>query len=283
MSNTVYANKVIAAKATDLLMTSLNHRNLMTIDTDLQGSEGMTKTINTYTYTGEAEVLAAGSGSTAGKRGSVAYVGKDYTVACIQQAFDYLDEDFMKDSKVVDIATQGATQVMVNFLTDKFYEALATEDASHNPLVGKTEFANGSAISYDTVVDAIADMGIEDESKLVLVIPNEWKADLRKDDDYKSARMGEVVYNGQVGQIAGIPVVATKRLDHTATVAAKAYLLTPEAITLFVKKNVEVEQDRNSDTRANAVYLREYYVCALTDATKARKICEAAAAQQGQS
>ena len=277
MANTVYANKVIGAKATDLLMTSLNHRSLMTIDTDLQGSEGMTKTINTYTYTGEAEVLAAGAGSTAGKRGSVAYVGNDYTVQCIQQAFDYLDEDFMKDSKVVDIATQGATQVMVNFLTDKFYAALATT-SSGSELVGKTEFANGSAISYDTIVDAISDMNIEDESKLVLVIPNEWKADLRKDDDYKSARMGEVVYNGQVGQIAGIPVVATKRLDHTATVAAKAYLLTPEAITLFVKKNVEVEQDRNSDTRANAVYLREYYVCALTDATKARKICEAAAA-----
>jgi hypothetical protein len=280
MSNSVFANKVIAAKATDLLMTSLNHRNLMTIDTDLQGSEGMTKTINTYTYSGEAEVLAAGNGSTAAKRGAVSYVGKDYTVQCIQQAFDYLDEDFMKDSKVVDIATQGATQVMVNFLTDKFYAALATT-SSGAELVGKTEFAKGSAISYDVIVDAIADMGIEDESKLVLVIPNEWKADLRKDDDYKSARMGEVVYNGQVGQIAGIPVVATKRLDHTGSganlVPAKAYLLTPEAITLFVKKNVEVEQDRNSDTRSNAVYLREYYVCALTDATKARKIVEAAA------
>lgn len=278
MSNTVYANKVIEAKATELLKTKLNHRSLMTIDTDLQGSEGMTKTINTYTYTGVAEVLAAGVGSTAGTRGSVAYVGKDYTVQCIQQAFDYLDEDFMKDNKVVDIATQGAVEVMTNFLTDKFYEALATEDASHNPLVGKTEFANGSAISYDTIVDAIADMKMEDESKLVLLIPTDWKADIRKDNDYVAARMGEVVYNGQVGQIAGIPVVATKVLnaDVANSIPAKAYLLTPEAITLFVKKNVEVEQDRNKDTRSNAVYLREYYICALTDATKARKICEAA-------
>jgi len=273
MSNTVYANKVIASKATDLLITSLNHRSLMTIDTDLQGSEGMTKTINTYTYTGEAEVLAAGVGSTAAKRGSVAYVGKDYTVECIQQAFDYLDEDFMKDNKVVDVATQGATQVMANFLTGKFYDALATEDASHNPLVTDVEFAKGSAISYDTVVDAIADMTLEDESKLVLVIPTAWKADIRKDEDYKSARMGEVIYNGQVGQISGIPVVATKALDGDNPAA---FLLTPEAVTLFVKKNVEVEQDRNSDTRANAVYLREYYICALTDATKARRIVEAA-------
>ena len=279
MSNTVYANKVIASKATELLMTKLNHRSLMTIDTDLQGSEGMTKTINTYTYTGEAEVLAAGTGSTAGKRGSVAYVGNDYTVSCVQQAFDYLDEDFMKDNKVVDIATQGAVEVMTNFLTGKFYDALATT-SSGSELVGKTEFAKNSAIGYDVIVDAISDMNIEDESKLVLVIPNEWKADLRKDDDYKAARMGEVVYNGQVGQIAGIPVVATKALNHTGSganlVPAKAYLLTPEAVTLFVKKAMEVEQDRNSDTRANAVYLREYYICALTDATKARKIVEAA-------
>lgn len=276
MSNTVFANKVIAAKATDILSTQLNHRSLMTIDTDLQGSEGMTKTINTYTYTGEAEILSAGNGSTAAKRGSVAYVGNDYTVQCVQEAFDYLDEDFMKDSNVVDMGVKGATDVMTNFLTGKFYSALATT-SSGSELVGKTEFANGSTISYDVIVDAIADMGIEDESKLVLIIPQEWKADLRKDDDYKAAHMGDVVYNGQVGTVAGIPVVSTKVLNHTNTAAAKAYLLTPEAVTLFVKKNVEVEQDRDKDKRQNSIYLREYYICALTDATKARKIVEAAA------
>lgn len=275
MSNTVFANKVIESKATDLLSTKLNHRSLMTIDTELQGSEGMTKTINTYTYAGEAEILGVGVGSTAGKRGSVSYVGKDYTVQCVQEAFDYFDEDFMKDSNVVDMGVKGATDVMTNLLTSKFYEALATKQAEQE-LVGKTEFVKGGAISYDTVVDAIADMKVEDESKLVLVLPTEWKADIRKDTDYKAAQLGEVVYNGQVGTIAGIPVVCTKVLNATAGNAAKAYLLTPEAVTLFIKKNVEVEQDRDKDKRLNSIYLREYYICALTDATKARKIVEAA-------
>ena len=172
MSNTVFANKVIEARATDILSTQLNHRSFMTIDTELEGSEGMTKTINTYTYTGEAEALSAGSGSTASKRGSVAYVGKDYTVNCIQEAFDYLDEDFMKDSNVVDMGVKGATDVMSNYLTSQFYTALATTSGG-SELVGKTEFAHGSAISYDVIVDAIADMKIEDESKLVLIIPQE--------------------------------------------------------------------------------------------------------------
>ena len=275
MSNTVFANKVIESKATDLLSTKLNHRSLMTIDAELQGSEGMTKTINTYTYTGEAEILGVGVGSTASKRGSVSYVGKDYTVQCIQEAFDYFDEDFMKDNNVVDMGVNGATDVMTNFLTSKFYEALATKQGAQE-LVGKTEFAKGGAISYDTVVDAIADMKVEDESKLVLVLPTDWKADIRKDSDYKAAQLGEVVYNGQVGTIAGIPVVCTKVLNATSGNAAKAYLLTPEAVTLFVKKNVEVEQDRDKDKRLNSIYLREYYICALTDATKARKIVEAA-------
>ena len=275
MPNTLFANKVIESKATDLLSTKLNHRSLMTIDAELQGSEGMTKTINTYTYTGEAEILGVGVGSTASKRGSVSYVGKDYTVQCIQEAFDYFDEDFMKDNNVVDMGVNGATDVMTNFLTSKFYEALATKQGAQE-LVGKTEFAKGGAISYDTVVDAIADMKVEDESKLVLVLPTDWKADIRKDSDYKAAQLGEVIYNGQVGTIAGIPVVCTKILNATSGNAAKAYLLTPEAVTLFIKKNVEVEQDRDKDKRLNSIYLREYYICALTDATKARKIVEAA-------
>ena len=82
--------------------------------------------------------------------------------------------------------------------------------------------------------------------------------------------MGEVIYNGQVGTICGIPVVATKALTD------KAYVMTNEAVTLFIKKDVEVEQDRDADKRKNSVYLRDCYVCALTDATKACKITEAA-------
>ena len=53
--------------------------------------------------------------------------------------------------------------------------------------------------------------------------------------------------------------------------------MTKEAITLFLKKDVEVEQERDADTRKNSIYLRGCYICALTDATKACKITEASA------
>lgn len=267
MANTIYSNKVIEAKAKDILSTKINARSMMTIDDSLVGTAGMIKTINTYTYTGTAEEVAAGAGNTS--RGSIAYVGKDYTVKMVQQAFDYLDEDFMKDNVIVDMGIQGATSVMSNKMTSDFYAALATAN-SGTELVQKVTFPKGKELSYDAIVDAISALNVEDESGVFVIIPNAWKAALRKDADYKAARMGEVVYNGQVGTIAGIPVVATKALT------GKAYVLTKEAVTLFLKKDVEVEQDRDADKRKNSIYLRDCYVCALTDATKACKIVEAA-------
>ena len=261
MANTVYANKVLEAKAKDLLTTSVNTRNLMTVDNSLAQNVGMTKTINVYTYTGEAEELAAGVGNTASNRGSIAYKGTDYTVKMVQQAFDYLDEDFMKDNTIVDNMLKGANQVMVNKMTSDFI----TE--AKKATLGVT-FA--TAIGYDVIVDAISALNVEDESGIFIVIPNGWKAALRKDADYKSARMGEVIYNGQVGTICGIPVIATKALT------TEAFVMTKEAIKLFMKKDVEVEQDRDADKRKNSVYLRTAYIVAMVDATKICKVSKSA-------
>jgi hypothetical protein len=121
-----------------------------------------------------------------------------------------------------------------------------------------------TTFGYDAVVDGISTLNLEDESKVFLVIPNTWKADLRKDADYVAARMGEVVYTGQVGTVCGIPVICTKALDEVNN----GFVMTNEAVKLLMKKDIEVEQDRDADTRTNSVYLRTAYICALVDATK---------------
>lgn len=266
MANTVYANKVLEAKAKDLLTTSVNTRNLMEVDNSLVQDAGMTKTINVYTYSGTAEELENGKGNTAAARGNITYLGTDYNVKMVQQAFDYTDEDFMKDPSIVDNMLKGANQVMVNKMTADFAAIVNGTGVT----IGAT-FAKGGKIGYDTIVDGISALNVEDESKLFVVIPNAWKAALRKDEDYKTARMGEVIYNGQIGTIAGIPVIATKALTNRALVMSK------EAVKLFMKKDVEVEQERDADTRTNSVYLRSAYVVALVDATQICKITEAAA------
>jgi hypothetical protein len=254
MANTVYDNKVIEAKAKNLLTSAINHRALMTVDTDLAENAGMTKVINTYTYSGEAEELGAGEGNSV--RGSITHIPNEYKVKRVQANFDYTDEDFMADPTVVDNGVAGATAILKNKMNADFYREAA-----------KATLSVPGGVSYDTIVDAIAKLNVEDESKIFVVIPLAEKATLRKDPDYVAARMGEVVYSGQVGQIAGIPVVASAAAD-------ASYVMTPEAIRLFMKKDIQAEQERDSDTCVNGVYIRSVYVCALTDATKICKITD---------
>lgn len=258
MANTVFANKIIEAKAKDLLTTQVNARNLMTVDNSLAQEAGMTKTINVYTYTGEAEEVAAGEGNS--NRGSISYVGRDYTVKYVQQTFDYQDEDFMKDNTIVDNMVKGASQVMVNKMTSDFVAEAKKASVTHEAEV----------LGYDAIVDAIAKVNLENEANLFVVIPNTWKADLRKDEDYKAARMGEVVYSGQVGTICGIPVIATKALTDAA------FVMTKDAVKLFMKKDVHVEQDRDIETRTNTVVLGTAYIVALENDDKICKITKTA-------
>lgn len=255
MANTVFENKLIEAKAKDLLTTSLNTRTLMTVDTELAETAGMTKTINTYTYEGTAEELATGAKNT--NRGSISYVPADYTVKRVQQVFDYYDDDFMKDNTIVDNMLKGANQVMVNKMTADFIGEVGKASLGA-PFTG--------TFGYDAIVEGIGALNFEDESKLFVIIPNAWKAQLRKDPDYMAARMGEVIYTGQVGTICGIPVIATKALTDAA------YVMTNEAVKLFMKKDVEVEQDRDKEAKQNTVILSTYYICALADATKVCKL-----------
>jgi hypothetical protein len=259
MANTVFANKVIEAKAKDLLTTAVNARSMMTVDDSLTESAGMTKTINTYTYSGTAEEVANGKANTT--RGAISHTSNEYTVKVVQQTFDYTDEEFMKDPSIVDNMLKGATQVMKNKMTADFHAECAKATLSQT---------FPTAISYDSIVDGIGLLNVEDESKCFVQLPNTWKAALRKDPDYKAARMGEVVYNGQVGTVSGLPVVATKALTDAA------YTMTDEAVTLFMKKDIEVEQKRDIETRTNTVVLRAVYVVALTDSTKICKLSKGA-------
>jgi hypothetical protein len=48
--------------------------------------------------------------------------------------------------------------------------------------------------------------------------------------------------------------------------------MSKDAVKLFMKKDVEVEQERDADTRTNSIYLRSAYIVALVDATKICKI-----------
>ena len=254
-----YENFVLASKMNELLETKLNTRSLMTIDNDLTVAPGMKKVINRYTFTGKVEKLAKGEGNT--EVGVVTFDPVEYTVEVNQQKFEYYDEDFMTDPKIVDVGLEGSAITMVNDLNSKYFAELDKATLSH-------EYTG--AFNYDAVVDSIELMNIEDESGLFLIIGTDLKAQIRKDPDFKGARQGEILFNGQIGSVSGVPVIVSKKTPKTV-----AYLATKEAVTLFVKKESEVEQERDADIRLNSIFTRKVHVVALTDATKVVKITKA--------
>lgn len=256
MAHTLYENFVLENQFTDILETKLNTMNFMTLDTDLQSEAGMKKKINRYTYKGNVEKVAKGAKNT--ERGSVSFVGKEYEVIVKQQTFDYQDEDVMQDPLVVQVAMEGSATEMVNDLNNDFFTEIAKTETQHE---------HTGALSYDVVVDAIEKMNIEDETGLFLLIGNDLKAQIRKDPDFKSSRLGEILYNGQIGDISGVPVAVSKKVPENT-----AYLATKQAVKCFVKKNSEIEQDRDIETRTNTVVTRKVGLVALVDSTKAVKI-----------
>ena len=254
--NVVYDNFVLENKFKDILETKLDSIKFMTVDTDLQGVEGMKKTINTYTYEGAVQAVEEGAGNT--ERGKVTFADQDYEVKVKQQVFDYTDEQAMKDKNVVEVGIKGSATEMVNDLNNDFFTEIARTSTLHT---------HTGALSYDVIVDAIEKMNIEDETGLFLLIGTDLKAQIRKDADFKASRLGEMLYHGQIGDICGVPVAVSKKVP-----ANTAYLATKEAVTCFVKKQNEVEQDRQKEKRINTVITRKVALVALTDATKAVKI-----------
>ena len=262
----LYDNEVLAVKLEEILESYLNAQSLMTIDASLVEAPGMWKTINTYTYVPAAEGLkevAMGQGNE--QSGKVELKAVNYEVKVYQQHFEYMDEEVWRDPRVLEVAIKGMAENMVNHLNGQFFDAI---DSELVPVHNET----AEPFSYELVVDALAGFASakaahEDEAGLFILVHHKHRAEIRKNADFVHAQLGKILFDGQIGSIAGIPIVVSRLVPEDG-----AFLMTKEAVTCFVKKSSEVEQEREANTRTNHVYGRKVNLVAVTDATKIVKI-----------
>lgn len=255
MAHTLYENFVLENKLADMLLTKIDLNNYMTIDTSLTENAGMKKIIHTYRATSGVEELSMGEGNS--RDIEVSFDSAEYEVKTYQGRFVYHDEEFMTDPMVVDTGLEGISADLINQFTTL---AIAEyEKATLN--------VPAAAWSFETIVDAIAKMNLEAEEGLFLLISPADQANFRKalKDDLKYSE--GFVRTGYIGSVCGVPVVVSKAVQ-----AGHGYLATKEAVSVFIKKDTEVEQDRDADRRKNFVFGRKVAVVALTDANKVVKI-----------
>lgn len=261
MANQVYDNVVLANKIEDILTTAVDLTSYMTVDTSMTQEAGMKKKINTYKAQGNVETLDMGVGNTGDIE--VSFTTKEYPVETVQGRFQYYDEQAMTDPMVVQAGLEGIAKTMINDFTAK---AVAEFEKA-------TLTVERTGMAFTDVVDAIAKLNTENEDGLFILVGiadlakfrKELKDDLKYNEDY--------VRTGYVGSVCGVPVIVTKAITN-----GHIYLASKEAVTLFIKKDTEVEQERDANVRNNKVYIRKVAVVALTDETKVVKLTPKAGA-----
>lgn len=264
MANTVYENFFLSNEVEDQFKSHLDLQQFCTVDNNLVGTPGMTRKINVYKATDGTEKLEMGDGNS--KSITVGYTQKEYKILLAQNRFDYYDEQAMTDPMLVPVGMKHAGTDMFNTVNKDIFDEFNKATLS----------VSGTAFGFDIFVDAVAKLNLENLEGVTIfgfVCPEDM-AKVRKalKDDLKYVEA--FAKNGYVGTVAGVNLYTKKD-----AVAGTVVIGTKEAVTLFNKKGVEVEQiteGKRSETAANirqsSIFTRKYYLAALTDETKAVKI-----------
>lgn len=263
MAHTIYDNFYLSNEVEDQFNSHLNLQQFCTVDNSLVGTAGMVRKINVYRATDGTEKLAMGEGNT--KSIEVSYTPEEYRILMAQNKFQYFDEQEMTDPMLVPVGTR-------HMGTDMFNTVNADIFAEFNKA---TLTVTTAKVDFGAFADAVAALNIEstdnDPAQVApmtfgFVYPSDM-AQLRKNLAEDLKYVESFARSGYVGTVAGVNLYTKKD-----AVSGTIIVATRQAVTLFNKKGVEIEQERDGDIRQNTIYSRKYYLAALTDATKAVKI-----------
>lgn len=242
------------------------------VDTTLEDQNaGDTITVPRFSYIGDAEDIAEGI-----ECGTVLLTA-DTTTATVKKA--------MKAVELTDEAVLSGFGDPVGETNNQLAKSIAAKvdkDAMDALQTAQLTFdGTGSKISYAGIVDAVDVFDEEvNSNKVIFVNPKQLSA-LRKDPDFIAAdKIAEgLLVTGAVGKICNCEVVPSKKVPEneggTAYVCPIVKLNedtetedeTP-ALTIYMKRNTNVETERMSLSRKTAISVDKIYTVALTDASK---------------
>lgn len=241
------------------------------VDTTLSGVAGNTITVPKYSYIGDAEDIAEGVSC-----GTVKLTAGSQTVT-VKKA--------MKAVEITDEALLSGYGNPVGETNNQLAKAIAAKVDSDamEALRGASLVFDGSSkqISYEQIVDAIDLFDEEVNSEKVMFINPKQVTQLRKDSNFISADKypGNVVMTGEIGMIANCRIVPSKKVEIDE--AGTSYICpvvkltcdseteeeTP-AITIYLKRDTNVEAQKDTLARKTAISADKHYTVSLTDDSK---------------
>lgn len=233
---------------------------LATIDRTLEGQAGNTITVPSYAYIGDAADVAEGVAiditqmTTSTKKATVKKAGKGVEITDESVLSGYGDP--------IGEANKQLLMSIASKIDNDCMEALKGASLTHD--------VSGSAIiSYEGIVDAIDKFEEEEDEPKVLFVHPKQVTQLRKDPNFLSLDKYPVpvIMDGVIGTIAGCQVVKSKRVDDSGSMY-KCPIVKPGALTIYLKRDVDVESGRDILKKTTVITADEHYTSVLSDETK---------------
>lgn len=243
------------------------------VDTTLQGQAGNTITIPQYSYIGDAEDVAEGVAcGTTILTASTTQV----TVKKAMKAVELTDEAILSGyGNPVGEANNQLAKSIASKIDNDAMSAL-TDDSIQLKYDGAAK-----QISYEAIVDALDLFNEEVNTEKVLFVNPKQVTTLRKDANFISADKypGYTIMTGEVGKIANTRIVPSKKVELDGT---SAYYNCPliklnndveteddaPALTIYLKKGLGLETERNTLARKTAISVDEHYTVAVSNMAK---------------
>ena len=243
---------------------------LAEIDNTLVGQPGDTLTLPSYSYIGDAEVLAEGSSLTpvALTAGSVTV-----TVSKVARGVQLSDESLL--SGYGDPMGQTVMQIATAIANKEDNDMLTALQSISGAMVYQTSTST-TAVAPTDISDALELFGedIDVGNRVVVVSPKLYNK-IRKTTDWLPAAQitAEKLIAGSVGEIYGCQIIVSNKLkDADHDYEEEAFIVKPGALRLIMKRGTLIEHDRNILNFTNVVTGSKHYVCYLYDASKAIRI-----------
>lgn len=261
--------EVMADMVSAQLPKALQVSRLYKVDTTLVGKAGNTVSVPRWAYIGAAADLAEG---VQGDITQMTATDVDYTVKKAVKNVELTDEALL--SGYGDPQGEAVRQLRMA-IADKVDDdgvALLTGIQSTDTGALYVSLSTQAALDYAGVCEGLDKLGDEEQGGTkVLLVDKQGIKDLRLDtrfvDKYSDAGT-EMMASGVVGRIAGCDVVISNKLNPASGTVHKAFICKPEALTAFIKRDVNVESARNILTKTTTISADEHYVVAIEDMSK---------------
>lgn len=260
--------EVMADMISAKLPKALKAKGFMKVDTTLTGKAGNTITVPQYAYIGEAADLAEGA---AGTVTQLTATEKEYVVKKAVKNVELTDEAVLSGyGDPVGEVTRQLTMAIEDKI-DSDGIAVLEAITSSTPAGANYVTSAETTYNYNMVCDGLDALpNSEDEGEeLYLLIPKAGIKALRRDDRFIDKNNGEMLGTGVVGSVAGCKVVVSAKLSDTSKAA---YIMRPDALTAFIKRDVSLETDRNVLNKKTLFSADEHFVVAIEDLNKIVKV-----------